>query len=129
MAIDTLETPAPNGRADYPWLRGYPEAVDWHAEIPAMPLFSLLDHGVATYPDNVALDFLGKHYSYRELGDLVRRATKGLQEIDALPTREGLPAGSGLPPMQRPRRRGRLRPSTGARWALRGTTSRPRRSR
>ncbi len=94
MAIDMLDPPATSGHADHPWLRSYPEAVDWHAEIPAMPLFALLDHGVATYPDNVALDFLGKHYSYRELGDLVRRATKGLQDAGI---KKGVHVGLFLP--------------------------------
>ncbi|MDJ0948123.1 MAG: long-chain fatty acid--CoA ligase [Alphaproteobacteria bacterium] len=95
MAIEMMDAPQETGdRQEHPWLRSYPEDVDWHAEIPVMPLFALLDHGVATYPDGVALDFFGKEYKYRELGELVARATKGLQELGV---RKGVHVGLFLP--------------------------------
>lgn len=94
MAVETLERPVPAGEPEHPWLRAYPAAIDWRAEIPAMPLFALLDHGVAAFPDNVALDFLGRTYTYRELGRLVARAAKGLQ---GLGVRKGVHVGLLLP--------------------------------
>lgn len=44
-------------------------------------LTELLDHAVACYPDRVAIDFLGRKWSYRELAVLVQRAARGLQDI------------------------------------------------
>ena len=64
-----------------PWLNKYPNHVKWDAEIPEKPLFALLDDSVAKYPTNEAIDFLGKTYSYTELGDLVTKAAAGFQEL------------------------------------------------
>jgi long-chain acyl-CoA synthetase len=64
-----------------PWLAHYPPHIDWFAPIAEKPLFELLDHAVATYPNNICIDFLGKTYSYREIGELVKRVAKGLQGI------------------------------------------------
>jgi len=40
----------------------------------------LLDHAVATWPDRIAMDFLGRTWTYRALGALVDRAARGLQD-------------------------------------------------
>ena len=64
-----------------PWLGHYPPNIDWFAPIAEKPLFELIDHAVATYPNNVAIDFLNKTYTYREIGDLVKRTARGLQDI------------------------------------------------
>ena len=87
MGATTPQTPErkPSGsrdrRTDYPWLKSYPEGVRWDAEIAVAPLYRVLDHAVKTFPDHVALDFLGRRYTYREVGDLVARAAKGLQGL------------------------------------------------
>ncbi|MGH8248220.1 MAG: long-chain-fatty-acid--CoA ligase, partial [Gammaproteobacteria bacterium] len=65
----------------YPWEAVYPEDVDWRAEIPVKPLHAVLDAAVARFPDNGCVEFLGKKYSYREIGRLVDCAAKGLQEL------------------------------------------------
>lgn len=83
-----------NGAPDMPWLANYPEGVDWDARIPAEPLYALLDRGVETYPDHIALDFLGKTYDYKELGEIVRRTARGLQDLGV---RKGLHVGLFLP--------------------------------
>ncbi len=67
--------------SELPWARIYPASVDWNAPLPSQPLYRILDNAVRDYPDNVALDFLDKFYTYRELGDLVARAAKGLQDL------------------------------------------------
>ena len=87
-------TEATGAKEPYPWLANYPESVDWNAEIPVKPLYDLLDHGVATYAKNIAIDFLGKTYTYEEIGDLVRRAAKGLQ---GLGVGKGVQVGLFLP--------------------------------
>ncbi|MGH8248672.1 MAG: AMP-binding protein, partial [Gammaproteobacteria bacterium] len=65
----------------YPWEAVYPEDLDWRAEIPVKPLHAVLDDAVARFPDNACIDFLGKKYSYRDIGRLVDCAAKGLQEL------------------------------------------------
>ncbi len=67
--------------ADLPWSKKYPASVDWSARLPARPLYEILDDAVRDYPDCVAVDFLGKLYRYGEIGDLVARAAKGLQDL------------------------------------------------
>ncbi len=63
------------------WLKAYPENIDWQAEIPVKPLYALLDDSVDRFPQNPFLDFLGKKYSYGEVGDMVRRAAAGFQKL------------------------------------------------
>lgn len=48
-------------------------------------LTELLDHAVATHPDWPAIDFLGRRWRYRELGALVARAARGLQDLGLKP--------------------------------------------
>lgn len=66
---------------DYPWLEDYPQAVAWDAEIPVAPVYHLLDDSIEKYPDHIALTFFGKHTTYKELGNWVDRAAKGLEQI------------------------------------------------
>ena len=42
-------------------------------------LTEALDHAVATYPERVCVDFLGREWTYAEIGDLVDRVAAGLQ--------------------------------------------------
>ena len=54
-------------------------------------LTDLLDRAVAEHGDWPAIDFLGRHWNYAELGRLVSRAARGLQDIGVRPgTRVGL---------------------------------------
>jgi long-chain acyl-CoA synthetase len=64
---------------DYPWLSHYPEHLDWHAPIAPKPLYCLLDEAAAKYPNNIAIDFMGKEYSYARLKEMVDRVVAGLQ--------------------------------------------------
>jgi long-chain acyl-CoA synthetase len=48
-------------------------------------LGDLLDCAVAEHPDWPAIDFLGRRWTYAELGRLVRRAARGLQDIGVVP--------------------------------------------
>ena len=67
--------------AHHPWLRTYPEDIDWAASIPPGPLFKALDSAVASYPYAPAVDFLGRIYSYDEIDHFVAQAAKGLQRL------------------------------------------------
>ena len=49
--------------------------------IPVSPVPALLDHAVAHYPQRPALEYLGRRWTYQELGRLVDRAARGLQDL------------------------------------------------
>ena len=53
--------------------------------IPTCPVSTLLDQTVARTPDALALDFMGRRYTYRQLDGLVTRAARGLQGIGVKP--------------------------------------------
>jgi long-chain acyl-CoA synthetase len=69
------------GRVDHPWLRDYPRSVDWFAPIEARPVWSLLDEAVSAHAARPCIDFLGRKYSYAEIGETVDRVALGLQEL------------------------------------------------
>jgi long-chain acyl-CoA synthetase len=79
----------PGASAEGPRLEAHPPAVSF--KVAPQPLDLLLDHAVAAYPDHRCLDFLGKVWSYQEIGALVGRAARGLQALGvAHGTRVGL---------------------------------------
>ena len=49
--------------------------------IPARALFEIFDEAVREFPDNLFIDFLGKHYTYRAIDAMVRRIAKGFQAL------------------------------------------------
>ncbi|MGW8191946.1 long-chain-fatty-acid--CoA ligase [Sphingomonas hankookensis] len=48
--------------------------------LPPRLITDLLDNAVALYPDRIAIDFLGRIWTYGEIGGLVQRAARGLQD-------------------------------------------------
>jgi len=80
--------------ASWPWLKAYPPGIDWRARFPEQPLYQFLEDSVARFGDRPCLDFLGRSYSYAEIGRLVRRAAKGFA---ALGVRRGVRVGLMLP--------------------------------
>ena len=80
--------------SSWPWLKSYPPGIDWQAEFPAQPLYQFLEDSIRRFGDRPALDFLGKGYSYGEIGDLVHRAAKGFA---ALGVNKGTRVGLLLP--------------------------------
>src|SRR6201981_225269 len=79
---------------DKPWINSYPPGVRWDAEIVPGTVQSSLDDAVAKWRDRPAIDFMGKRFTYRDLGDLVNRAAKGLQQLGVKP---GVHVGLYLP--------------------------------
>lgn len=65
----------------HPWEASYPEGLSWNVDIETRPLFAILDDALAAHPEKPCLEFLGKGYSYAEIGDLVARAAKGFAEL------------------------------------------------
>ncbi len=75
----------------YPWEARYPKGLSWHEPFHGRPLYYLLDDAVAKWPDKNALDFFGKTYTYKRLGEMVNRVATGLAAIGVTKnTRVGL---------------------------------------
>ncbi|HEV7372483.1 long-chain fatty acid--CoA ligase [Arenibaculum sp.] len=68
-------------RSARPWDRAYPADVDWGARLPEQPLHELFDEAAARFSDRPCIDFLGKRYTYGQIGRLVDRAAAGLQGL------------------------------------------------
>lgn len=64
-----------------PWLDSYPAFADWDMPIVPEPAHAAFDRSVAAYPERVCMEFLGRTWTYRETGTMVRAAAKGLQEL------------------------------------------------
>jgi len=78
----------------HPWLRSYPAGMDWTAPVVASTVQQILDDAIARWSDRPAVDFMGRKISYGELGRLVARAAKGLQNLGVGP---GVHVGLYLP--------------------------------
>ncbi|MGC8876110.1 long-chain-fatty-acid--CoA ligase [Thermus sp.] len=68
-----------------PWLAHYDPGVPTEVEVPSIPLWRFLEESARRFPERTALEFLGKHLSYRELWTLVRRFAKGLEDLGVRP--------------------------------------------
>ena len=84
------EVSARHAAAPHPWEKSYPEGLAWDMAIPIKPVPAILDAAVTAWPDSPCLEFLGKRYSYAEVGELVARAAKGFQELGVT---KGVPVG------------------------------------
>lgn len=78
----------------FPWEQHYPDGLDWSFELEPKPLTAILDEAVARWPTRPCLDFLDRRSTYRDVGALVQRATKGFQ---ALGVGKGVRVGLCLP--------------------------------
>src|SRR6476620_10027300 len=83
-----------NRMHQHPWIKSYPPGVRWDAPLPAMPVQQILDDAAARWPEQTALEFMGKKTSYRELQDLTNRAAAGFQKLGVAP---GVHVGLFLP--------------------------------
>lgn len=79
---------------ELPWLKSYPTNIKWDAKIEAKPLYSLLDEVVHNFPDNPAIDFMGRKFTYSELGKLVNKAAEGFKRLGV---KKGTKVGIFLP--------------------------------
>lgn len=61
--------------------RAHAPRVDWDSPIAEEPLFAMLDRAVADYADRPYLSFLGRTWTYGEIGALVDRAARGFQKM------------------------------------------------
>ncbi len=70
----------PQDTKDFPWLKHYPQEIDWNAEIEPQHMASLLDETAEKFPHHVAVDFLGHTTTYAQINDLSKRVARGLQD-------------------------------------------------
>lgn len=77
------------------WEDHYPEGRDWHLSIDDRPLYNLIDNAVEKFGHHPAMDFLGKTYSYAQIGQMVDRAASALQQ--KLQVKKGSKVGLFLP--------------------------------
>lgn len=68
--------------------------VDWLDSFVPRPLSHYMDEAARNFPDNIAIDFLGKTQTFAEVGNLVERAAKGLQDLGVI---KGTKVGLCLP--------------------------------
>ncbi len=64
--------------ADKPWVKYYDEGVAQTIEVPDYPLPWILEESARKSPNNVAISFMGKEITYRELNDTVDTVAAGL---------------------------------------------------
>ncbi|MCH8187347.1 MAG: long-chain fatty acid--CoA ligase [Proteobacteria bacterium] len=76
------------------WDKKYPANVDWDAELPARPLYALMDDAVARHGGKSAIDFLDRKFTYAEVGKMIEHAACGFQELGVGP---GVKVGLFLP--------------------------------
>jgi long-chain acyl-CoA synthetase len=65
----------------YPWLRSYPQRVNWFESFTPAPLPALLHRAATRFGDRPATGFLGKTMTYSELARQTGRAAKGLSKL------------------------------------------------
>ena len=67
-------------KTEHPWKKSYPKNIKWDIEIPDNPLWDLMDNAVKSAADRPCIDFLGKKFTYGEIGSLVDKMAQGLQK-------------------------------------------------
>ncbi|MEI7610793.1 MAG: AMP-binding protein, partial [Rhodospirillaceae bacterium] len=65
----------------HPWLRHYPEGVSWQAPLPPCSMTALFEEAVERFGSHRFLDFMDKHYTYRDVGRQVASLAEGLQKL------------------------------------------------
>lgn len=79
---------------DHPWLATYPDGVKWDADLTPKPVYKILEDTVEKFPDNNAVDFLDKKFTYAEIGTMVNKLAMGLQKLGV---KKGTKVGVFLP--------------------------------
>lgn len=80
--------------SDHLWLKSYPKQTAWDAKIPATPVFDMLDRTVRLYGDAPGFNFMGKKFTWGEIGEQVNRMARGLQTLGV---KKGVKVGLFLP--------------------------------
>jgi long-chain acyl-CoA synthetase len=77
------------------WEKSYPEGISWSAPLPGpIPVEALLERAAKRWPDQIAIDFYDRCFSYRDWLALARRAATGFRSLGVGP---GVSVGLHLP--------------------------------
>ncbi|MBT5187818.1 MAG: long-chain fatty acid--CoA ligase [Kordiimonadaceae bacterium] len=79
---------------EHKWLDKYPKNVKWDQEFVGKPLCHLIDDTADQLPGNIAMDFMGKTWTYSQLQKLVNSACKSFQSLGV---KKGVKVGLFLP--------------------------------
>jgi len=79
---------------EQPWIASYPPGVNWDAHLDLSAVQDILTRAAEQWPNNPAVDFMGRRLSYGELDTLVNKAAKGFQTLGVRP---GVHVGLFLP--------------------------------
>lgn len=79
---------------EWPWLKIYPHGVRWDASVASRPAHEMLEETCRNYGARPAFDFLGKKWTWGDVGNLVNRMAAGLQQEGI---KKGVKVGLFLP--------------------------------
>lgn len=65
----------------WPWQSTYPSHIRWDATVISAPLYRMMDYAAHFYPNNPAFNFMGKVWTWGEIGALTTRMAKGLHSL------------------------------------------------
>ncbi|SVE61208.1 uncharacterized protein METZ01_LOCUS514062, partial [marine metagenome] len=80
--------------SDNPWIKHYPDGVEWDAPIHKCSLYSYIETSANQHGTQPAIDFLDRKTTYSELRQQIAHAARGLQELGA---KKGTRIGLCLP--------------------------------
>ena len=78
----------------YPWEKSYPRKISWNREIPAVPIYNYLELTRRKYGDRPAFDFMGKKWTWAQIGEMTDKMAKGLHDVGV---EKGVKVGICLP--------------------------------
>ena len=70
----------PQPKQEYPWTKKYPVDIDWEMDVPVSTMVDLFDESVKNNAAKPALSFMGKTLTYKEMGEMVDKFAKSLQD-------------------------------------------------
>ena len=92
MSTNPMQADAPT--SGMPWLKSYPQGVDWYMDLGCSSVTALLERAARDYPNNPAISFKGKTLTYKDLLAAVNAVATGLQQTGVV---KGTKVGLFLP--------------------------------
>jgi long-chain acyl-CoA synthetase len=80
-----VDTTLPHDAPREPWPRAYPAEIAWDTRFPPETLPEMLAESVRRFGPRKAMDFLGRKWTYAELGEAVARCAEGFRRLGVKP--------------------------------------------
>jgi len=77
---DAAKSSDNNGKPVYPWTKNYPVDIEWDMDVPVGNMVDMFDEAVKKNGNKPALSFMGKTLTYKEMGAMVDKFAKSLQD-------------------------------------------------